>query len=91
MVIKVNVNIRLRENQNGVAISSPGCWSLPFHEAFLLCLCTEVFQVEPDPNTGLDQENAKTRDERITRCEPMRPAASQRNHKQDSPIQTLSL
>lgn len=34
MLIKVNGNIRLRENQNCVAISSPGCWGLPFHEAF---------------------------------------------------------
>lgn len=52
----------------------------------LLCLCTEAFHVEPNPNTDQDQENAKTRDEQITRSEPMRPGALQRNHKQDSPI-----
>ncbi|TRZ22328.1 hypothetical protein HGM15179_004789 [Zosterops borbonicus] len=40
----------------------------------------EAFQVEPDPNAGQDQENAKTKDEQITRSEPMSSAALQRNH-----------
>lgn len=92
MVIQVKVNIWLRESQNCVAISSPGCWrGFPIWRNYLLCLCREDFQVEPDPNAGQDQENAKTRDEQITRREPLRPAALQRNLKQDSPIQTLSL
>lgn len=34
VVIQVNVNISLRKSQNCVAITSPGCWCLPFHEAF---------------------------------------------------------
>lgn len=64
-----------------------------YHFMRLSCCAfvTEAFRVEPDTNTGQDQENTKTRDEWITRSEPMRPAALQRNHKQDSPIQTLSL
>lgn len=68
------------------AIGAYGFMGLSHLGNHLPYLCSEAFQVEPNPNADQDQENAKTRVEQITRSEPMRPGALQKNHKQDSPI-----